>query len=362
MGSASLDEVRLLVLFGLALIAPIACGLDVVGVDAVAGSDSGVSTPTTLVDGAVIEEGDASSDGPVTLTVSVPNAGGVVTSDVGKISCPPDCSATLPQGTNVTLTARRDPAVGLREWSGACLGREPRCSLTLARSASVTATFAPVVHYMHTEHALYTVAHVNGQTGKVGDFKGDCNGGMVVGDMALDRNGKAWATSFTNDDVFKLDLANATCARIGNLGVKCNGLGFAPDPAAPAADVLYASCTQSLFRVSLVDGNATLVGAPGAFGNGNDSSGDIAYVPGRGMFVAIVSNGNGDRLARVDLTNGKLTIMGPMGRNGIWGLGYRDDRVVAYLTNAILLVDPGNGSSTHWNDTGLAAVGGASSP
>jgi len=75
------------------------------------------------------------------LTAAVSGSPGVVTSDVGGISCPPTCSASLENGVKATLTA--EPAAGQRllAWGGACTGAGP-CEVTMDAAKSVTATFA----------------------------------------------------------------------------------------------------------------------------------------------------------------------------------------------------------------------------
>ena len=76
------------------------------------------------------------------LTLSVNGPGRV---SAQGIECPGTCSATYPQGMQVTLTAVPAPGARLSGWSGACAGVEPTCTLTLGSAdASVTATFETV--------------------------------------------------------------------------------------------------------------------------------------------------------------------------------------------------------------------------
>jgi hypothetical protein len=79
----------------------------------------------------------------VTLNASVDKGSGtgVISSDIGGISCPESCSASFDRGTTVVLT----PQAGLRSifagWGGACTGTEGSCTLTLIENQSVTAMF-----------------------------------------------------------------------------------------------------------------------------------------------------------------------------------------------------------------------------
>jgi subtilisin family serine protease len=77
-------------------------------------------------------------------------AGGTVTSSPGGISCGTSCTASFPSGTNLTLTASPDETSAFANWSGACSGTQPTCSLTLAASTSVTALFSDATVSLNT--------------------------------------------------------------------------------------------------------------------------------------------------------------------------------------------------------------------
>ena len=76
-----------------------------------------------------------------TLTAAVSGGTGVVTSDVGGLSCPPACSTSLENGVKVALSAAagRRPAV---RRLGRRLHRRRPCQVTMDAAKSVTATFA----------------------------------------------------------------------------------------------------------------------------------------------------------------------------------------------------------------------------
>ncbi|HYW73781.1 MAG TPA: hypothetical protein VE961_22355, partial [Pyrinomonadaceae bacterium] len=58
------------------------------------------------------------------------------------LDCGGNCSAKFSQGTTVTLTAT--PAAGklFVNWSGACSGTSPTCTLTIDKNTSVQAVFS----------------------------------------------------------------------------------------------------------------------------------------------------------------------------------------------------------------------------
>lgn len=75
------------------------------------------------------------------LTVTATGAGTVTSTPAG-INCPTTCSATFPQGTQVTLTAAPGSSSAFAGWSGACSGTG-NCSITIAAATAVAATFNP---------------------------------------------------------------------------------------------------------------------------------------------------------------------------------------------------------------------------
>lgn len=81
--------------------------------------------------------------GNVLLSTAVSGSGSIVSAG-GGINCGADCSESVASGTKVDLSAT--PATGNRfvNWTGACAGTAPNCTLTLTANATATANFAPV--------------------------------------------------------------------------------------------------------------------------------------------------------------------------------------------------------------------------
>jgi uncharacterized repeat protein (TIGR02543 family) len=106
------------------------------------------ATPTQLTsDGRTKADPDwgvRPGSGPGTAALKVSRTGrGTVRSRPAGILCGRDCAQTFVARTTVTLVAR--PATGYRftGWGGACTGTSTTCTLTLRRSRTVTASFAP---------------------------------------------------------------------------------------------------------------------------------------------------------------------------------------------------------------------------
>jgi hypothetical protein len=79
-----------------------------------------------------------------TLTVTPAGEGqGMVTSIPAGIACTPNCTATYPEGSRVTLTAVPAEGSTFSGWSGGgCIGTAP-CTVEMEQAQTVTATFSP---------------------------------------------------------------------------------------------------------------------------------------------------------------------------------------------------------------------------
>lgn len=62
-------------------------------------------------------------------------------SDPAGINCPGTCSASFPQGTNVTINANANVGWQFNGWTGGCSTEGLTCQLTIAGSQSLSATF-----------------------------------------------------------------------------------------------------------------------------------------------------------------------------------------------------------------------------
>jgi len=79
----------------------------------------------------------------LTLTVNKVGAGSVFTTQDAGIRCGSECTATYPQGTQVTLIAKPNPGSVFKAWGEHC----PGGTLTLTRATTCTATFVSTPVY-----------------------------------------------------------------------------------------------------------------------------------------------------------------------------------------------------------------------
>ncbi|MEY2699911.1 MAG: hypothetical protein RIQ52_666 [Pseudomonadota bacterium] len=72
---------------------------------------------------------------------------GQVSSTPAAVDCQTDCSTSFEPGAALTLEAQPQPGSRFANWSGACSGTEPGCSLVMDQDQSVTASFVPIKTY-----------------------------------------------------------------------------------------------------------------------------------------------------------------------------------------------------------------------
>jgi Divergent InlB B-repeat domain len=140
------------------------------------GCTGATCTPTLTSDLTVTAVFDSAA--PVTYALSVAKAGdgsGTVTSSTGGISCGTACSATLPTGTVVALSATPADGSTFTGWSGACTGTGA-CSLTLSASTSVTATFETVKDTAAPRVVAFASTVKRGKKSKLSYFVSDDSG------------------------------------------------------------------------------------------------------------------------------------------------------------------------------------------
>jgi Divergent InlB B-repeat domain len=109
------------------------------------GACSGAQTTCTLAVNDAITA-TATFAPVISFSVSVKNAGSVIGTPGGvlgtQINCGNSCSAKFTEGTAVTLTATPPAGKLFVNWSGACSGTSPTCTVTIAKGTSVQAVFS----------------------------------------------------------------------------------------------------------------------------------------------------------------------------------------------------------------------------
>jgi hypothetical protein len=132
--------------------------------------------------------------------------GGKVTSSPSGIDCPTGCSAILPAGTQVTLTATPAHDWTFTGWGGACSGTGT-CTLTMNSSQSVGATF--------THNFVYAV---------LVSVVGNAGGKVTSSPTGIDC-GTTCRASFAPGAQVTLTASPAKGWGFAGWGDACNGIG-----------------------------------------------------------------------------------------------------------------------------------------
>jgi hypothetical protein len=141
---------------------------------------------------------------PQGLTVTKAGAG-TVTSDVGGINCGAACSASIAEGTVVTLTASPSAGSAFTGWSGDCAGTGT-CTVTMSAARNVTAAFA----------LAYTLSIAKAGSGS----------GTVSSDVGGISCGATCSASYVDGTVVTLTATPGSASRFtGWSGAGCSGTG-----------------------------------------------------------------------------------------------------------------------------------------
>ncbi|MBI4824804.1 MAG: hypothetical protein HY807_00065, partial [Nitrospirae bacterium] len=115
---------------------------------------------------------NSSSKDMSTINVKITGTGSGVIASGGDIYCGSDCSATVNNGTTITLTATPDKWSVFNGWSGGGCSGTGNCIITVSSYTDATATFTEVQKHYHLEIYRGVVGQV------ISDPEGiDCGGG-----------------------------------------------------------------------------------------------------------------------------------------------------------------------------------------
>jgi Divergent InlB B-repeat domain/PASTA domain len=107
------------------------------------GGCSGAGACTTTLNKAKTVKATFTLSGQRTLSVAKAGSGqGTVTARSAGIDCGQTCSAQVPAGKKLTLTAKAAKGSSFVRWSGACSGTAKTCKLTMSEARSAIAVFS----------------------------------------------------------------------------------------------------------------------------------------------------------------------------------------------------------------------------
>ena len=204
-------------------------------------------------------------------------------------------------------------------------------------------TTAGVV-FASTQSTLYRIDPVTYAVTQVGAFGWPSSVGTdAMADIAVAADGAIVGASGTR--LYRCSATTAACTVAGNLAHTVNALTFVPAGAIdPTAEVLVgAKADGTVLRIDPSNGAMTTLGH---FSSGHSSSGDLAFAGGA-LVAAVNPGGANDSLARVNVTTGATTVIGPTNRPWVWGLAATGGRLIGFtLGREIVSIDPATGVTT----------------
>jgi len=193
--------------------------------------------------------------------------------------------------------------------------------------------------FAHSPNTLFKLDPISKGVTTVGPF----NGCSSVIDIALDKDGQMFGTTFSG--LYRINKTSASCSLVSQ-GAYPNSLSFVPKGTVdPNVEALVGYQGGTYVRIDTTSGAVTNIGS---LGNGYSSSGDIVSVIGGGTYLTVNGNGCGDCIVEVNPTTGAFVkLIGPLGQAAVYGLAFWGG--VAYGFNdggKLFSIDLSNGSTT----------------
>ena len=215
--------------------------------------------------------------------------------------------------------------------------------------AGAAAANEQVVVYAHSGSDLFSVSPQTLQITRIGPFVITSATGAKqylsrVTDIAVDARGRiVGLTGITSSLLLEIDPATAGCKVIATLPSRdFNGLSWVRGEGG-GESLVSTGLDGRVFRIDPVNGAVT---EAGRLGGALRSSGDIVSVAAYGTLVTL-EGVRGDQLARLDPVTFAATIIGPVGFDNVWGLGFWGNKVFGFTDRGeFILVDPRTGAGS----------------
>jgi hypothetical protein len=206
----------------------------------------------------------------------------------------------------------------------------------------------PAEVFAHSFDTLYKLNPVTKVVTLVGLFQGCQADVNAVIDLALDKDGNMFVTTFGG--FYKVDKTTAVCTHIADGSTYPNSLSFVPKGTLdPNAEALVGYEGADYVRIDTTTGVITTVKS-GALTAGYFSSGDVVSVIGGGTYLTVQGGTPycNDCIVEVDPSTGAMVKMiGPVGHADVYGLAFWGGSAYGFDdTGHLFQIDLTNGTPT----------------
>ncbi|MEL6184053.1 MAG: hypothetical protein AAFU79_05455 [Myxococcota bacterium] len=195
--------------------------------------------------------------------------------------------------------------------------------------------------YIHTGDTLYSydpVAHRATWIGRFETLGGELIEPMV--DVAIDARGVMYGGSGASRDpkrVFRIDPGTGRCTFLFEVDDNLNGMAFDGLGRLVAAGETLRVLDPSTGRTVVTFEDA---------GSRFTTSGDVVGLPDGNLYWTVrgEADGEADRLVRLDPSTGRPALLGSLGVDRLFGLGYAQGELFGFTPSGeVVVIDPASG-------------------
>ena len=214
---------------------------------------------------------------------------------------------------------------------------------------------AAEVMYGQTFGKLYSYdpqTHVNAF---IANFRLANSATINISDIAITSNGLMYGVD--GSALYNIDATTGLASKITTTGIEAfgniNGLTALSD-----GRIVISGNGVAIYNV--VSHELSTLLAPGMY----QSSGDIIALPDGLLYLVALSNtGSGDRLIKINPTTGASTVVGSLGHDGVYGLGFAYNVLYGFAWDGqVFQINPANATSSNSFNTSLNWAGATTNP
>ena len=198
--------------------------------------------------------------------------------------------------------------------------------------------------WAHNSNTLFRFDADSLQVEKIGKFRHDGHGLSSVGDLAVDKDGNVFITTFSS--TYSLDTDTLEATKLA--GVGGNALSFlhedVPGLNNKSELLITAKNDREVITINTATGETEmLMNLSEKSGRNCRTSGDFVSVVGLGTYVTLRCNGSGaDVLGQIDFARDRVNLIGEIKNDGksfssLYGLGFWGSKLYGFSAHGQLI-------------------------